>query len=135
MALKLFVTLCTAQPTAAQQVVDAVLPPALTLVRSPLLQGAALSELQAVFPALAATGAPSAKTDVLLKMLLERGRCRGAGAWGCVLHTHTCMACVLHRPAHGMAGIVADHTHTRARARKHTNTLQHPQAARQHLWR
>jgi cullin-associated NEDD8-dissociated protein 1 len=38
LSLKLCGTLCKSQPSAAQQVVDAVLPAALALVRSPLLQ-------------------------------------------------------------------------------------------------
>jgi len=37
-SLKLFVTLCKAQPDAAAQVAEAVLPAALSLVTSPLLQ-------------------------------------------------------------------------------------------------
>lgn len=40
------------------------------------LQGAALAELQAFFPALAASNAPSAKPEALLKMLLDAGRGR-----------------------------------------------------------
>lgn len=39
-------------------------------------QGAALAELQALFPALANTGAPSATTEVLLSALLDEGRGR-----------------------------------------------------------
>lgn len=91
-SLKLFVTLCKAQPDAAAQVAEAVLPAALSLVTSPLLQGAALSELQAFFPALASSNAPTAQPDTLLKMLLDAGRGRrdrGADAAG-----HQAQRCV-----------------------------------------
>lgn len=83
LSLKLAVTLLKQQPAVAQQVVDKVLPAGLVLVRSPLLQGAALAELQALFPALAATGSPAASTDALLNALLDEGRGRrqdGAGS-------------------------------------------------------
>jgi cullin-associated NEDD8-dissociated protein 1 len=43
------------------------------------LQGAALAELQALFPALAGTGSPAAKTEALLSALLDEGRGRRDG--------------------------------------------------------
>jgi hypothetical protein len=44
-----------------------------------LLQGAALAELQALFPALAGTGSSAAKTEALLSALLDEGRGRRDG--------------------------------------------------------
>uniref|UniRef100_A0A383V8K4 TATA-binding protein interacting (TIP20) domain-containing protein n=1 Tax=Tetradesmus obliquus TaxID=3088 RepID=A0A383V8K4_TETOB len=79
LSLKLAVTLLRQQPAVAQQVVERVLPAGLVLVRSPLLQGAALAELQALFPALAGTGSPAAKTEALLSALLDEGRGRRDG--------------------------------------------------------
>lgn len=43
------------------------------------MQGAALAELQALFPALAGTGSPAAKTEALLSALLDEGRGRRDG--------------------------------------------------------
>ncbi|KAF8067210.1 CAND1 [Scenedesmus sp. PABB004] len=80
LSLKLCVTLLQAQPGVAAEVAGKVLPAALALVRSPLLQGAALAELQALFPALAGTGAPAASTEALLSALLDEGRGRGAAS-------------------------------------------------------
>eukprot|EP00878_Enallax_costatus_P002222 GHUV01002394.1.p1 GENE.GHUV01002394.1~~GHUV01002394.1.p1 ORF type:complete len:958 (+),score=265.35 GHUV01002394.1:286-3159(+) len=80
LSLKLAVTLLEKQPGVAQEVVDKVLPAGLQLVRSPLLQGAALAELQALFPALAQTGSPSASTEVLVSTLLDEGRGRRESA-------------------------------------------------------
>ncbi|KAF6251732.1 armadillo-type protein [Scenedesmus sp. NREL 46B-D3] len=79
LSLKLAVTLLRQQPAVAQQVVERVLPAGLVLVRSPLLQGSALAELQALFPALAGTGSPAAKTEALLSALLDEGRGRREG--------------------------------------------------------
>lgn len=51
----------------------------MALVRSPLLQGAALDALQAFFAALAASATPSASAEALLPRLLAAGAGRDAG--------------------------------------------------------
>jgi hypothetical protein len=56
-ALKVFVTLCKVKPEAAPAVADAALPPALSLVASPLLQ-VGLSTMQPTFACLDDSGYP-----------------------------------------------------------------------------
>ncbi|EFJ52089.1 hypothetical protein VOLCADRAFT_79240 [Volvox carteri f. nagariensis] len=78
LALRFLVSL-TAMPgpagaAAAAVVVDKVRGPALALVRSPLLQGAALEVLQSFFAALATAAGPQGGADALLAALLDAGR-------------------------------------------------------------
>ncbi|KAL4425586.1 hypothetical protein ABPG75_009602 [Micractinium tetrahymenae] len=61
------------QPASAATVVDKVLPQAIALVKSPLLQGSALDALQAFFQALVSSGAPGASADALLAQLTAAG--------------------------------------------------------------
>ncbi|GBF96436.1 hypothetical protein Rsub_09235 [Raphidocelis subcapitata] len=97
-ALALYASLARSQPGAAASLADQVLPPALELVRSPLLQGAALSALQRFLGALAdaaeaagggggggggAAGAPpAASRDGLVAALLAAGGGAGGGGGG-----------------------------------------------------
>ncbi|KAI8473659.1 MAG: armadillo-type protein [Monoraphidium minutum] len=85
-ALGLYATLASSQEGAAAGLADQVLPAALDLVRSPLLQGAALSRLQAFLTALASAGPPAgppaagaAARGALIDALLGDGRAREAG--------------------------------------------------------
>lgn len=61
------------QPACAATVCSKVLPQAIALVKSPLLQGAALEALQAFFQALVTTGAPGASAEALLSQLTAAG--------------------------------------------------------------
>ncbi|PSC76088.1 cullin-associated NEDD8-dissociated 1 isoform B [Micractinium conductrix] len=61
------------QPTCAATVCDKVLPQAIALVKSPLLQGSALEALQAFFHALVSSGAKGASADQLLGHLTVAG--------------------------------------------------------------
>ncbi|PRW59351.1 cullin-associated NEDD8-dissociated 1 isoform B [Chlorella sorokiniana] len=61
------------QPACADTVVDKVLPQALALVKSPLLQGAALEALQAFFQALVGSGARATSAESLLEQLRAAG--------------------------------------------------------------
>lgn len=80
LALELLVTLLKQQPAAAGPAAAAkTLPPALVLVKSPLLQGSASMELQAFFPALAASGAPGVTPEELVDVLLKEGLSSSAG--------------------------------------------------------
>eukprot|EP00195_Chlamydomonas_chlamydogama_P007020 CAMPEP_0202892974 /NCGR_PEP_ID=MMETSP1392-20130828/2632_1 /ASSEMBLY_ACC=CAM_ASM_000868 /TAXON_ID=225041 /ORGANISM="Chlamydomonas chlamydogama, Strain SAG 11-48b" /LENGTH=1235 /DNA_ID=CAMNT_0049577131 /DNA_START=157 /DNA_END=3864 /DNA_ORIENTATION=- len=79
LALRFLVTLLAKQPGLAPTIVQKVLPGAMQLVRSPLLQGAALDALQAFFSALTSTGAPAAAPDALLPELLAAGQASDAG--------------------------------------------------------
>lgn len=71
-----------------------------------MLQGAALAELQAFFPALAKTGAPSATTEVLLSALLDEGRGRrdSSSADGSARHA-VALCCAVLVVAAGQAQI------------------------------
>lgn len=61
------------QPACADTVVDKVLPQALALVKSPLLQGAALEALQAFFQVLVGSGAKATSAESLLEQLRAAG--------------------------------------------------------------
>ena len=56
--------------------VPQVLPPALALAKSPLLQGSALDELQAFFSALPACQPAGVTSDSLLASLLKAGQAK-----------------------------------------------------------
>lgn len=60
-ALRLFVTLLGRQAGSGPTVVQRALPPAMALLQSPLLQGAAAEALQGFFAALLKSGAPQAR--------------------------------------------------------------------------
>jgi hypothetical protein len=68
--------------TGIMQICHRVLPPS-------SLQGAALAELQALFPALAGTGSPAAKTEALLQLQHAAAAC--AAAFPTSLHTQCTM--------------------------------------------
>ncbi|KAI3438733.1 hypothetical protein D9Q98_001153 [Chlorella vulgaris] len=61
------------QPACAPAVVNRVLPQAIALVKSPLLQGAALEALQSFFQALVGSGAAGASAETLLAQLAAAG--------------------------------------------------------------
>jgi len=72
-SLRLCCTLLAAQPPSAQAIGDKVLPKAMTLVQSQLLQGVGLEALQQFFAAVAASGAPGGSFENLLQSLLSYG--------------------------------------------------------------
>ncbi len=61
-------------------------------MRSPLLQGAALDQLNAFLTALAAAKLPGAGVDELLAALLQTGKGAGAGARSAQLAVAQCVA-------------------------------------------
>ena len=76
LSLNFATTALREQPACAATVVERVLPQAIALVKSPLLQGSALAALQAFFRALVGSGAPGASAEGLLEQL----RAAGTGA-------------------------------------------------------
>eukprot|EP00898_Chlorokybus_atmophyticus_P001722 jgi/Chlat1/2550/Chrsp175S02405 len=73
LALQLFCTMLARTPSTAESLRDKVLPQALALVKSALLQGQALQSLQAFFASLVYTNTPSATYEDLLNALLAAG--------------------------------------------------------------
>jgi len=71
----LMLVLCSTPPT-PHYARSMLYTPLCSFYALPPPQGAALSELQAFFPALASSNAPTAQPDTLLKMLLDAGRGR-----------------------------------------------------------
>ncbi|GAX78344.1 hypothetical protein CEUSTIGMA_g5786.t1 [Chlamydomonas eustigma] len=77
LSLRFLVAVLEKQPSVASTVAEKVLPQAITLVKSPLLQGSALGSLQAFFLALGT--AAGAGSETLMSKLLEAGTTRKAG--------------------------------------------------------
>lgn len=73
LSLTFCTTLLQRQPQQSTLVTDRVLPPAMALSKSPLLQGSALQSLQTFFQTLVQTKAKSASFDALLSALLAAG--------------------------------------------------------------
>jgi hypothetical protein len=70
---------CGSFPAAANEACAKVLPAALGLVRSPLMQKQALAALQAFFAALVAAKLPGASFEALLSSLMDATTLGGAG--------------------------------------------------------
>jgi cullin-associated NEDD8-dissociated protein 1 len=79
LALSASVVRCAGFPDAAAQVCALVLPAALGLVRSPLMQKQALSSLQAFFAALVSAKLPGASFEALLSSLMDPKKTFGGG--------------------------------------------------------
>ncbi|BDA42511.1 Cullin-associated NEDD8-dissociated protein 1 [Coccomyxa sp. Obi] len=73
LALHFCLTVLPQQPQNAEQIAAKFLPAALRLVKSPLLQGAALEELLALFPAVLVSNGMHTSFDSLLASLLAAG--------------------------------------------------------------
>ncbi|EIE20950.1 TIP120-domain-containing protein [Coccomyxa subellipsoidea C-169] len=73
LALHFCLTVLPQQPQNAEQIAAKFLPAALRLVKSPLLQGAALEELLALFPAILESEGTNTSFDSLLASLLAAG--------------------------------------------------------------
>lgn len=100
LTLSFICTLLQKQHGFAPLVVAKVLPHAMSLVQSPLLQGAVLDALHSFFLALAASGAPQATHEVLLRMLMEVGQSGSAAATRQSQHSiASCMAALCSKAA------------------------------------
>ena len=66
-------TTCFSRSSAPDSHLPQVLPQAISLVKSPLLQGSALAALQTFFQALVGSGAPGASAEGLLAQLSAAG--------------------------------------------------------------
>lgn len=71
LTLILLTTTAKVQPSALQQPISALLPEILTLAKSPLLQGAALTSMLELFQAFVSTGITGLGYNDLLKMLIS----------------------------------------------------------------
>ncbi|KAL3163066.1 hypothetical protein ABBQ32_009489 [Trebouxia sp. C0010 RCD-2024] len=79
LSLTLCTTLLQRQPQQSSLVTDRVLPPAMALSKSPLLQGTALASLQTFFQTLVASKAKNASFEALLSALLAAGHDKQVG--------------------------------------------------------
>ncbi|MEW5303601.1 MAG: hypothetical protein WDW36_006278 [Sanguina aurantia] len=108
LALRLFVAMLQQQqPQVAAVIAMKALPPAMVLVRSPLLQGGMLQVLQRFFAAMAAAGIPQASFETLLSQLLDAGRSREAGSKQAQQSVAQCVAVLTCRAPQGPAAVVA----------------------------
>ena len=77
LALQLLVTLLSQQNGLSSAVVEKAMPPALQLLKSPLLQGSALESLKSFFASLSSVGGPNVSSS-LLSQLMQSGSARDA---------------------------------------------------------
>jgi len=71
LSLSLLTSVCQVSPSSMTKVHDAIIPQIMMLLRSPLLQGAALNSMMEFFQALVATQTPSLGFRELLQMITE----------------------------------------------------------------